>query len=105
MLGDDTMKIMYILDEYNYIISYGIYNEIPDDEGNMYCPYKMGDGSVVEIDISEAELSDLYNAYQVIDGEVVLDEKKQEEIIHQKQRSVYTNEKILINLLNDIINE
>ena len=105
MLGDDTMKIMYILDEYNYIISYGIYNEIPDDEGNMYCPYKMGDGSVVEIDISEAELSDLYNAYQVIDGEVVLDEKKQEEIIHQKQQSVYTNEKTLINLLNDIINE
>lgn len=105
MLGDDTMKIMYILDEYNYIISYGIYNEIPDDEGNMYCPYKMGDGSVVEIDISEAELSDLYNAYQVIDGEVVLDEKKQEEIIHQKQQPVYTNEEILINLSNDIINE
>lgn len=105
MLGDDTMKIMYILDEDNYIISYGIYNEIPDDEGNMYCPYKMGDGSVVEIDISEAELSDLYNAYQVIDGEVVLDEKKQEEIIHQKQQPVYTNEEILINLSNDIINE
>lgn len=105
MLGDDTMKIMYILDEDNYIISYGIYNEIPDDEGNMYCPYKMGDGSVVEIDISEAELSDLYNAYQVIDGEVVLDEKKQEEIIHQKQQPVYTNEEILMNLLNDIINE
>lgn len=105
MLGDDTMKIMYILDEDNYIISYGIYNEIPDDEGNMYCPYKMGDGSVVEIDISEAELSDLYNAYQVIDGEVVLDEKKQEEIIHQKQQPVYTNEEILMNLFNDIINE
>lgn len=105
MLGDDTMKIMYILDEDNYIISYGIYNEIPDNEGNMYCPYKMGDGSVVEIDISEAELSDLYNAYQVIDGEVVLDEKKQEEIIHQKQQPVYTNEEILINLSNDIINE
>ena len=105
MLGDDTMKIMYILDKDNYIISYGIYNEIPDDEGNMYCPYKMGDGSVVEIDISEAELSDLYNAYQVIDGEVVLDEKKQEEIIHQKQQPVYTNEEILINLSNDIINE
>lgn len=105
MLGDDTMKIMYILDEDNYIISYGIYNEIPDDEGNMYCPFKMGDGSVVEIDISEAELSDLYNAYQVIDGEVVLDEKKQEEIIHQKQQPVYTNEEILINLSNDIINE
>lgn len=99
------MKIMYILDEDNYIISYGIYNEIPDNEGNMYCPYKMGDGSVVEIDISEAELSDLYNAYQVIDGEVVLDEKKQEEIIHQKQQPVYTNEEILINLSNDIINE
>lgn len=105
MLGDDTMKIMYILDEDNYIISYGIYNEIPDDKGNMYCPYKMGDGSVVEIDISEAELRDLYNAYQVIDGEVVLDEKKQEEIIHQKQQPVYTNEEILINLSNDIINE
>lgn len=105
MLGDDTMKIMYILDEDNYIISYGIYNEIPDDEGNMYCPFKMGDGSVVEIDISEAELSDLYNAYQVIDGEVVLDEKKQEEIIHQKQQPVYTNEEILMNLFNDIINE
>lgn len=105
MLGDDTMKIMYILDEDNYIISYGIYNEIPDDEGNMYCPFKMGDGSVVEIDISEAELSDLYNAYQVINGEVVLDEKKQEEIIHQKQQPVYTNEEILMNLFNDIINE
>lgn len=105
MLGDDTMKIMYILDEDNYIISYGIYNEIPDDEGNMYCPYKMGDGSVVDIDISEAELRDLYNAYQVIDGEVVLDKKKQEEIIHQKQQPVYTNEEILINLSNDIINE
>lgn len=105
MLGDDTMKIMYILDEDSYIISYGIYNEIPDAEGNMYCPYKMGDGSVVEIDISEAELRDLYNAYQVIDGEVVLDEKKQEEIIHQKQQPVYTNEEILINLSNDIINE
>lgn len=99
------MKIMYILDKDNYIISYGIYNEIADAEGNMYCPYKMGDGSVVEIDISEAELSDLYNAYQVIDGEVVLDEKKQEEIIHQKQQPVYTNEEILIKLSNDIINE
>jgi hypothetical protein len=105
MLGDDIMKIMYILDKDNYITSYGIYNEIPDDEGNMYCPYKMGDGSVVEIDISEAELRDLYNAYRVIDGEVVLDEKKQEEIIHQKQQPVYTNEEILKNLVNEIINE
>lgn len=105
MLGGVTMKIMYVLDEDNYIITYGIYHEIPDNEGNMYCPFKMGDGSVVDIDISEAELRDLYNAYQVIDGEVVLDEKKQEEIIHQKQQPVYTNEEILINLSNDIINE
>lgn len=105
MLGGVIMKIMYVLDEDNYIITYGIYHEIPDNEGNMYCPFKMGDGSVVDIDISEAELRDLYNAYQVIDGEVVLDEKKQEEIIHQKQQPVYTNEEILINLSNDIINE
>lgn len=105
MLGGVTMKIMYVLDEDNYIITYGIYHEIPDNEGNMYCPFKMGDGSVVDIDISEAELRDLYNAYQVIDGEVVLDEKKQEEIILQKQQPVYTNEEILMNLFNDIINE
>lgn len=98
------MKIMYELDENNYIKTYGIYHEIEDAQGNMYCPFLVGDGDTIEIDIDEQTLSDVYKAYQVIDDEVIFDEDKKEQILAELNQPVLTNEQILSNLANDVIN-
>lgn len=100
----DIMKIMYELDENNYIKTYGIYHELEDAQGNMYCPFKIGNGDTIEIDIDEQTLSDIYKAYQVIDGEAIFDEDKKEQILAELNQPVLTNEQILTNLANDIIN-
>ena len=98
------MKIMYELDENNYIKTYGIYHELEDAQGNMYCPFKIGNGDTIEIDIDEQTLSDIYKAYQVIDGEAILNEDKKEQILAALNQPVLTNEQILSNIANDIIN-
>ena len=98
------MKIMYELDENNYIKTYGIYHELEDAKGNMYCPFKIGNGDTIEIDIDEATLSDIFSAYQVINGEAILDEEKKETVLADSNQLVLTNEQILTNLANDIIN-
>lgn len=98
------MKIMYELDENNYIKTYGIYHELKDAKGNMYCPFKIGNGDTIEIDIDEQTLSNIYKAYQVINGEAILDEEKKEQILAELNQPVLTNEQILTNLANDIIN-
>ena len=98
------MKIMYELDENNYIKTYGIYHELEDAQGNMYCPFKIGNGDTIDIDIDEITLSDIFNAYQVIDGEAILDENKKATILEELSKPVLTNEQILSNLANDIIN-
>lgn len=101
------MKIMYELDDNNYIKTYGIYHELEDALGNMYCPFKIGNGDTIEIDIDEVILSDIFSAYQVINGEPILDEEKKEQILAELNQPVLTNltnEQILTNLANDIIN-
>ena len=98
------MKIMYELDENNYIKTYGIYHELKDAKGNMYCPFKIGNGDTIDIDIDEQTLSDIFSAYQVINGEAVLDEEKKEQILVKLNQPVLTNEQILSNIANDIIN-
>ena len=98
------MKIMYELDDNNYIKTYGIYHELEDAQGNMYCPFKIGNGDTIEIDIDEQTLSDIYKAYQVINGEAILDEEKKETVLAELNQPVLTNEQILSNLANDIIN-
>ena len=102
------MKIMYELDDNNYIKTYGIYHELEDAKGNMYCPFKIGNGDTIEIDIDEQTLSDIYKAYQVINGEAVLDEEKKEQILVKLNQPVLTNEQtneqILSNIANDVIN-
>ena len=76
----DIMKIMYELDDNNYIKTYGIYHELKDAKGNMYCPFKIGNGDTIEIDIDEQTLSNIYKAYQVIDGKLVFDKNKSTEV-------------------------
>ena len=98
------MKIMYELDENNYIKTYGIYHELEDAQGNMYCPFKIGNGDTIEIGIDEQTLSDIYKACQVINGEVILDEEKKQQILAELNQPVLTNEQILSNLANDVIN-
>ena len=98
------MKIMYELDDNNYIKTYGIYHELEDAQGNMYCPFKIGNGDTIEIDIDEATLSDIFSAYQVINGETILDEEKKEQILAELNQPVLTNEQILSNIANDVIN-
>lgn len=100
----DIMKIMYELDDNNYIKTYGIYHELKDAKGNMYCPFKIGNGDTIEIDIDEQTLSDIFSAYQVINGEAILDEEKKEQILTELNQAVLINEQILTNLANDIIN-
>ena len=98
------MKIMYELDDNNYIKTYGIYHELEDAQGNMYCPFKIGNGDTIEIDIDEQTLGDIYKAYQVINGEAILDEEKKETVLAELNQPVLINEQILTNLANDIIN-
>ena len=98
------MKIMYELDDNNYIKTYGIYHELEDAQGNMYCPFKIGNGDTIEIDIDEQTLSDIYKAYQVINGETILDEEKKETVLAELNQPVLTNEQILSNIANDVIN-
>lgn len=100
----DIMKIMYELDDNNYIKTYGIYHELEDAKGNMYCPFKIGNGDTIEIDIDEQTLSDIFSAYQVINGKAILDENKKEQILAELNQPVLTNEQILSNIANDIIN-
>ena len=103
-------KVELLLDENNYVCSYGVMMTPvlinTSDEENIYAKSSLDNSITMEIDDKDMEaFSYVYSAYHVVNGEVVLDAAKAEQIYKENELPYKTEQEKMIDNLTGIVNE